>query len=43
MSTINLGACENLLKNYYNFSSNQTLYRKKIELVQDEMKISKIE
>ena len=33
MSTINLGACENLLKNYYNFSSNQTLYMKKIELV----------
>ena len=28
MTTIDLGDCENLLKNYYNISVNETLYMK---------------
>ena len=43
MTTINLGKCENLLKNFYNLSNNETLYMKKIEVVQDGMKIPKVE
>ena len=30
MTTIDLGTCENLLRNYYNLSNNETLYMKKI-------------
>ena len=30
MSVIDLGACETLLRNYYNISNNETIYMKKI-------------
>ena len=43
VTTIDLGECENLLRNYYNISNNITLYMKKIEVVQEGMKIPKIE
>ena len=43
ITTIDLGECENLLRNYYNISSNVILYMKKIEVVQEGMKIPKIE
>ena len=43
MTAINLGTCENLLKDIYNISNNETLYMKKIEVFQDGMKIPKIE
>ena len=43
ITTIDLGECESLLRNYYNISSNVTLYMKKIEVVQEGMKIPKIE
>ena len=31
MSTIDLGKCELLLRNYYNLTNNQTIYFKKID------------
>ena len=31
MSTIDLGKCELLLRNYYNLTNNQTIYLKKID------------
>ena len=44
---INLGDCETLLRNYYkqyyNISRNQTLYIKKLDIIQDNMNIPKIE
>jgi len=43
ISTINLGECETLLRNYYNISKNETLYMKKIDIVQEGMKTSRIE
>jgi len=43
ITTIDLGECENLLRECYNISNNITLYMKKIEVVQEGMKISKIE
>ena len=43
ITAVNLGDCENLLRNYYNISSNITLYMKKIEVAQEGMKIPKIE
>ena len=43
MTAIDLGECETLLKNEYNISSNETLYMKKIDIVQDGMKIPKVE
>ena len=43
MTTIDLGECEILLRNFYNISNNETLYMKKIEKTQEGMKISKIE
>jgi len=43
ITAVNLGDCENLLRNYYNISSNTTLYMKKVEVVQEGMKIPKIE
>ena len=43
ISLIDLGLCENLLRNYYNLSSNETLYMIKIEVVQKGLKIPKIE
>ena len=43
VTTIDLGECENELRSYYNLSINETLYMKKIEVVQEGLKIPKIE
>ena len=43
MSTIDLGDCEDLLRIHYNLTDNQTIYMKKIDIVQDETKAKKIE
>jgi len=43
MSTIDLGDCETLLRNYYNLTNNQTLYIKKLDIIQDGMKAKKVE
>ena len=43
MTTINLGECETLLRNYYNISNNETLYIKKIDLKQEGMSSLKVE
>ena len=42
-SSIDLGQCELLLREYYNISENENLYIRKIEVAQDDMKIPKIE
>ena len=43
MSTIDLGNCEILLRKYYNLTNNQTIYLKKLDIIQDGMKAKKIE
>ena len=43
MSTIDLGKCELLLRNYYNLTNNQTIYLKKIDIIQDGTKAKKVE
>ena len=43
VTIVDLGECENILRKYYNISKNQTIYMKKIEVVQDGMNIPKIE
>ena len=43
ISSINLGECEILLRNYYNISINETLYMKKLDIVQEGMKTKKVE
>jgi hypothetical protein len=43
MTSIDLGECEILLRNYYNLTNNKTLYMKKIDRIQEGMKIPKIE
>ena len=43
MITIDLGECENLLRNYYNISNNEALYIKKIIVPQEGYKIPKME
>ena len=43
MSTIDLGECETLLREYYNLTNNQTIYMKKLDISQDAMKAKKIE
>ena len=40
---IDLGECENLLRNFYNISINESLYIKKIDIIQDGMKTLKVE
>ena len=40
---IDLGQCETLLRNYYNISNDSLLYIKKIDILQEGMKIPKIE
>ena len=42
MTSINLELCENLLREYYNISDDQLLYMKKIDIIQEQMKIPKI-
>ena len=41
-TTIDFGECENLLRKDYNITSNETLYLKKINLIQKGMKTSKV-
>ena len=43
MTTIDLKDCENLLRKDYNLSDNETLYIRKIDVVQDGMKTLKVE
>ena len=43
MTSINLGKCENTLRNYYNISDTEFLYMRKIEVIQEKMKIPYIE
>ena len=43
ISTIDLGQCETLLKNLYNISQEEVLYIKKLDIIQEGMKIPKIE
>ena len=43
MTSIDLGECEILLRNYYNLTNNETIYMKKIDRIQEGMKIPKIE
>ena len=43
LTTIDLGECEISLRKFYNISNEQTLYMKKIDVVQDGMKTAKVE
>ena len=43
MTLIDLGDCEKDLRDYYNISDDKKLYMKKIDIIQEGMKISKIE
>ena len=43
ITIIDLGECEILLRNYYNLTNDEILYMKKIEVIQEGMKIPKIE
>ena len=43
ITMIDLGECENLIRNFYNLSLNDTLFLKKIDVKQEGMKIPKIE
>ena len=43
VSTINLGDCERLLKEAYSISENETLFIKKIDVIEEGMRIPKIE
>ena len=43
MTKIDLGECETKLKNYYNISNNESIYIKKIDIIQDGMNTLKLE
>ena len=43
ITSIELGQCETFLKQYYNISEEKVLYIKKLEIIQEGMKIPKIE
>ena len=43
MTRIDLGECEILLKGEYNLTNNETLYIKKLDIIQEEMRIPKVE
>ena len=43
MTRIDLGECEILLRNFCNISINETLYLKKIDIIQEGIKILKVE
>ena len=43
MANINLGDCENILRDIYNISNDKKLYMKKIEIQQEGMKIPRVE
>ena len=42
-TTIDIGECENKLRNFYNISNNETLYMKKIDIFQEGIKTLKVE
>ena len=42
MTRIHLGQCESLLRSHYNLTDNITFYIKKIDVIQDKIKIPKI-
>ena len=41
MTSIDFGECEILLRKYYNLTNNQTLYMKKLDIIQEGLKIPK--
>ena len=43
MTKLDLGGCENDLRSFYNISDNVTLYIKKMDIIQEGIKIPKIE
>ena len=43
ITSIDLGECETKLRRYYNISDNEKLFMKKIDVIQEGMKIPKIE
>ena len=43
MTSIDLGECETLLRNFYNISDNETLYMKKIDIQQKGLSTLKVE
>ena len=43
MTKIDLGECEELLRNFYNISNNESLYMKKIDIIQDGINTLKVE
>ena len=43
ITTINLGECEKLLRKHYNISNDKNLYIKKIDIIQEGIKIPKID
>ena len=43
MTTIDLGECEDLLRKAYNIPENETIFMKKIDVLQEGMKIPKVE
>ena len=43
MITIDLGECEKMLRNHYNLSNNQTVYMKKLDIIQKGLKTNKTE
>ena len=43
ITRIDLDNCVALLRNYYNISINESLYIKKVDIIQDEMKTLKVE
>ena len=40
-TTLDLGECENLLRNFYNITNDISIYIKKIDIFQEGMKIPK--
>ena len=42
-SSINLGECESMLRNFYNIPSNETLFMKKMDIAQEGTKALKVE
>ena len=43
LTAIDLGECEFILKDFYNISYNETLYMRKLDIIQEGMKIPKME
>ena len=43
LTAVDLGDCENELRNKYNISDNKLIYMKKIDAIQEGYKIQKIE